>query len=163
MQAIKSLLIAELKEHSNTPEYQTQAAGDQRYLFTRDFVLKVTRLTHKYHTIIHHAMKKQAEDRRLAAIEQEDELEYTRAFYLQDIEKMRMATEIEDIIFDYFGIIETQYEAATNHFKEEASFQADKLKIQAEIKQYMQDEYDVPVDDTEKLKKLTKEQAEEYF
>ena len=67
----------------------------------------MTRLTHKYHTIIHHVMKKQAEDRRLAAIEQEDDLEYTRAFYLQDIQKMRMATEIEDIIFDYFGIIET--------------------------------------------------------
>ena len=108
MEAIKSLLIAELrKDHSNTPEYQTEAGGDQRYLFTREFVLKVTRLTHKYHTIIHHLMKKQAEDRRLAAIEQDDDLEYTRAFYLQDIEKMRMATEIEDIIFDYFGIIET--------------------------------------------------------
>ena len=93
----------------------------------------------------------------MAAIEQEDDLEYTRAFYLQDIEKMRMATEIEDIIFDYFGIIETQFEAATNHFKEETSFQADKLKIQEEIKQLMQEEYDVAADDSEKLKQLTKE------
>lgn len=76
-----------------------------------------------------------------------------------------MATEIEDMIFDYFGIIETQFEAATNHFKEEASFQADKLKIQQEIKQHMQDEYDVPIDDSEnkKLKELTKEKAEEYI
>ena len=107
LEVIKRLLADELKSHANTPEFQTETSGDQQFLFSRDFVLKVTRLTHKYHTIIHHVMKKQAEDRRLAAIEAEDDLEYTRAFYLQDIQKMRMATEIEDIIFDYFGIIET--------------------------------------------------------
>lgn len=161
--SIKNLLAAELKSHSNTPEFQKDQQGDQQYLFTRDFVLKVTRLTHKYHTIIYHVMKKQAEDRRLAAIEAQDEVEYTRAFYMQDLEKMRTATEVEDMIFDHFGIIETQFEAASNHFKEEASFIAEKLKIQDEIKQLMQDEYEISTDDAEKIKNLTKEKAEEYM
>lgn len=129
IQSIKNLLAAELKGHVNTPEFQKDQLGDQQYLLTRDFVLKVTRLTHKYHSIIYHVMKKQAEDRRLAAIEAQDDVEYTRAFYMQDIEKMRTATEVEDMIFDHFGIIETQFEAASNHFKEEPSFIADKLKI----------------------------------
>ena len=56
--------------------------------------------------IMNHITKKQAEDRRLAAIEAEDDLDYARAFYSQDIIKMKVATEIEDIIFDYFGIVE---------------------------------------------------------
>ena len=126
---IKKLLNDELKTHSNTPEFQTDAAGDIQYLFTRAFVLRITRLSQKYHTLIHHVMKKQAEDRRMQAIEENDDLEYSRAFYLQDIQKMRMATEIEDIIFDYFGIIETQYEASTNHFKPDVTFLAEKDKI----------------------------------
>ena len=75
-------------------------------MFTKEFVLQVVRFTHKYHMIMNHVTKKQAEDRRLAAIEAEDDLDYARAFYSQDIVKMKVATEIEDIIFDYFGIVE---------------------------------------------------------
>ena len=83
--AIKKLLNDELKTHSNTPEYQVGESGDAQYLFSKAFVLRITLLSQKYHTIIHHVMKKQAEDRRLAAIEENDDLEYSRAFYLQDI------------------------------------------------------------------------------
>ena len=54
---------------------------------------------------------------------------------------MRMVTEIEDIIFDYFGIIETQYEAAGNHFKTDPTFLTDKDKIAEDIKKLMLEEY----------------------
>ena len=73
--------------------------------------------------IMNHITKKQAEDRRLAAIEAEDDLDYARAFYSQDIIKMKVATEIEDIIFDYFGIVEMQFEASNNFFKRDVTFQ----------------------------------------
>ncbi len=72
----------------------------------------VTRYTHKYHMIMNNLLKKQNEDSRLAAIEINDDLEYARTYYSKDLNIMKTATEIEDIIFDYFGIVECQFEAA---------------------------------------------------
>ena len=98
---------------------------------------------------MNHVTKKQAEDRRLAAIEAEDDLDYARAFYSQDIVKMKVATEIEDIIFDYFGIVEMQFEASNNFFKRDVTFQQEKIKIQREVKETVDEEYGL--DDTEHL------------
>ena len=137
------MLIKELSDDGNTPEYQTEATGDQRFLFTKSFVLKIVRFTHRYHSIIHHLMTKQAEDKRLAAIEADDDLDYAKAFYSQDILKMKTATEIEDIIFDHFGIIETQFEASSNFLKDDATFAAAKTKIQEEVKKMMSEEYGI--------------------
>lgn len=108
-------------------------------------------------------MKKQAEDRRLAAIEAQDDAEYARAFYRQDIDKMRTALEVEDMIYDYFGIVKAQFEATGNHFKEEASYVAETLRIHQDVTKLMQDEYGVPSDDSEKLKALPKERVVEYL
>ena len=99
--------------------------------------------------IMNHVTKKQAEDRRLAAIEAEDDLDYARAFYSQDIVKMKVATEIEDIIFDYFGIVEMQFEASNNFFKKDVTFQQEKIRIQQEVKETVDEEYGL--DDTEHL------------
>ena len=99
--------------------------------------------------IMNHITKKQAEDRRLAAIEAEDDLDYARAFYSQDIVKMKVATEIEDIIFDYFGIVEMQFEASNNFFKRDVTFQQEKIRIQKEVKETVDEEYGL--DDTEHL------------
>ena len=143
IEVCKEMLIKELADGGNTPEYQTEETGDQRFLFTKAFVLKIVKFTHKYHSVIHHLMTKQAEDKRLAAIEADDDLDYAKAFYSQDILKMKTATEIEDIIFDHFSIIETQFEAASNFFKEDPTFGAAKTKIQEEVKQMMKEEYDI--------------------
>ena len=110
---------------------------------------------------MHHITKKQAEDRRLAAIEAEDDLDYARAFYSQDIIKMKVATEIEDIIFDYFGIMEIQFEASNNFFKKDVTFQQEKIRIQREVKETVDEEYGL--DDTEHLSKLTKKQSERHM
>ena len=59
--------------------------GDEKFLFTREFVLKVVRITHKYHLTIGHMLKKQYEDKRLAAIEADDDIEYSRAFFSKTI------------------------------------------------------------------------------
>ena len=70
---VQQQLIEELKKGPNTPEFMT-GEGDEKYLFTRDFVLKVVRITHKYHLTIGHMLKKQYEDKRLAAIEADDDI-----------------------------------------------------------------------------------------
>ena len=118
------MLRDELSSIENTPEYQEESAEnpDQKYLFSKAFVLKVIRLTHKYHIIVHHVMTKQAEDKRLAAVEEDDLESYAKAYYTQDRLKMKISTEVEDIIFDHFCIIEQQFEAANNVFKSDAGF-----------------------------------------
>ena len=101
--------MEDLKKVGDTPEFlkvESDGNADRGQILSKEFVLKVTRITHKYHTILAHMIKKQHEDRRLAAIEQGDELNYAKAFYEESIRKMRFAVHIEDIIFDYFGLIE---------------------------------------------------------
>ena len=43
----------------------------------------------------------------MAAIEADDDIEYSRAFFGRNISQMRQALNIEDLIFDYFGIMES--------------------------------------------------------
>lgn len=76
---------------------------------------------------------------------------------------MKTATEIEDSIFDHFGIVETQFDAANNCFKTDPIFQTLKIKVQEEIKQHMIDEYELGKDEEEKAKKLTKELATQHM
>jgi len=40
-----------------------------------------------------------------------------------------MATEIEDMIFDHFGILEVQYEATTRQLRGDMVYQAEKIKL----------------------------------
>ena len=120
------MLMEELKSVPNAPELQKDVEGDAAQIFSKDFVLRVTRFTHRYHMISNVLIKKQNEDARLAAIEADNDLEYARAFYSKDINTMRMATEIEDIIFDYFGIVEMQFEAANQFYKKDTKFQENK-------------------------------------
>ena len=154
------MLIDELKKEPNTPEFQ-DGEGDKQYLFTRKFVLMVTRYTHKYHMIMNNLLKKQNEDSRLAAIEINDDLEYARTYYSKDLNIMKTATEIEDIIFDYFGIVECQFEAANQCFKSDTTFTEDKTKLREEVKATVDEEYGL--DDSEKLKTLDNASAQGYL
>lgn len=94
IETVKQDLLEHLKTHPNTPEFQAVSAEnpDSGRVLSKDFVLKMTRITHKYHTILHHIIKNQHEDRRLAAIEQGNELDYGKAYYEESIRKMRFAT-----------------------------------------------------------------------
>lgn len=124
-------------------------------------MLTVTKLTHKFHMIMNNLLKKQNEDRRLAAIEADDDLEYARTYYTKDLAIMRTATEIEDIIFDYFCIVEMQFEAANQFFKKDPTFMQEKQKLREEVKATVDEEYGL--DDTELLKTLDSETAKEHL
>ena len=61
---------------------------------------------------------------------------------------MRHATEIEDMIFDYFGIVEMQFEAANQFFRNsDTGFDEERLKLREETKAAVDKEFDI--DDTE--------------
>ena len=42
---------------------------------------------------------------------------YSKAFYESELRKVDIAVQIEDMIFDYFGIIAIQYEMSNEAFK----------------------------------------------
>ena len=47
--------------------------------------------------------------------------------------RLKVATEIEDVIFDYFGIIEMQYEASARNLRLDMDYQVEKIKMQSDI------------------------------
>ena len=124
-------------------------------------MLKVVKLTHKYHLVMNKLLSKQNEDRRLAAIEAGDDLEYARTFYAKEIVLVKTALEVEDLIFDYFGIIEAQFEAANQIYKEDASFLEALNKIRESVKAQVEEEYGF--DDSKKLDNLDKASALKYM
>ena len=103
IESVKQMLIDELKKESNAPEFM-QEEGDKAFLFTKPFMLKVIRLTQKYISILARLLAKQNEDRRLAAIEENDDTEYSMTFFSKDMTINKSEVEVQDIIFDYFGI-----------------------------------------------------------
>ena len=158
---IKEILIKDLKQHSNTPELHISDDPDEQRLLSKAFVLKITELTHKYHMILNQIINKQHEDRRLAAIEQKNDIDFSKAFYEKDLRKMKIATEIEDIIFDYFGIIEMQFEAANNFFKNDPGFKEAKENLKAKISEEVARNYGD--DESEQYKALTVSKAQEHM
>ena len=53
IERVKQSLRDELSKESNMPEFQEGGPDDdKRLIFSRDFVLKVTQFTHKYHYIM---------------------------------------------------------------------------------------------------------------
>lgn len=65
---------------------------------------------------------------------------------------MKHAMEVEDIIFDYFGIISMQYEISNRQLDRDMDYQVAKLKMQSEISRT----FNPPVD----MEDLTMEKAE---
>ena len=94
----------------------------------------------------------------MAALEDNDDLDYATAFFSKDVSTMKVATEIEDLIFDYFGIVEMQFEAANQFFKGDPEFKEAKAKLQTETRLIVNEEYGFDEQD-EALKKLDKKTA----
>eukprot|EP00354_Favella_ehrenbergii_P001622 CAMPEP_0170461168 /NCGR_PEP_ID=MMETSP0123-20130129/7189_1 /TAXON_ID=182087 /ORGANISM="Favella ehrenbergii, Strain Fehren 1" /LENGTH=200 /DNA_ID=CAMNT_0010726149 /DNA_START=68 /DNA_END=670 /DNA_ORIENTATION=+ len=137
---VEQMLSEELDKESNTPEFM-ESESDDKYMFKREFVLRVTRIVHKYHLLIGNLLNKQFEDKRLAAIESSDDIDYSRAYFGKNISNMRQALNIEDIIFDHFGIMEAQFEASNSyHRSTDKTFEDDIKKIRADLKEQVEEE-----------------------
>ena len=68
-----------------------------------------------------------------------DNIAYAKAFYEFEPRRLKVATEIEDIIFDHFGIIEMQYEASAHNLRMDMDYQVKKIQMQAELARGLQD------------------------
>ena len=62
-----------------------------------------------------------------------DNVGYAKAFYELEIRKINLAVALEDLIFDYFGIIAIQYELSNAKAGKDAQFHIDKMQRHAEI------------------------------
>ena len=63
-------------------------------------------ICNKYQLIASAMIRNQATNRRHAALDSGNDTAYAKAFREKDSRAVKLATEIEDIVFDYFGIIQ---------------------------------------------------------
>ena len=73
------------------------------------------------------------QNRRFAALEAGDNVEFAKIYYLTEPRKMKIAVTIEETIFDYFGIIAMQYEFSSTKLNTDMDYQVQKLKQQNEL------------------------------
>ena len=57
-------------------------------------------------------IKEQQDARRYAAIKINDNTAFGRAIVDAEVRRVELAVQVEDMVFDYFGIIAVQYEMA---------------------------------------------------
>ena len=73
-------------------------------------------------------MRNQQEYRRHQAIMNKDDFAYMKAVQETQGRQMKVATDIEDAIFDYFCIITVQYELAAKRLDKDTEYQDLRLK-----------------------------------
>ena len=76
-------------------------------------------ICNKYTLIASTMIRNQQQQRRFAALASGNDEAYAAAFREKDGRGTVLATEIEDIIFDYFGIIQLQWEASNRKLKDD--------------------------------------------
>lgn len=75
-------------------------------------------------------IKEQQDARRFAAIRINDNTAFGRALMEAEVRRVELAVQVEDMVFDYFGIIAVQYEMANGEYGKDVQFQTDKLVAQ---------------------------------
>lgn len=114
LEELKDEMRKELQEMGREPEFGLTIGNKEPNprLFSKDFTRKLHKISHKYLHMGHLIIEQQQEDRRLAALESNDDAAYAKAFYEKESRIQKIACETEDILFDHFGIIECQFEAS---------------------------------------------------
>lgn len=100
-------------------------------------------------------IRNQQNERRYAAIRKNDHEAYVRALNEAQARSIKIATDIEDIIFDHFGIITVQYEIATKRLEGDREYENTLIRERQE----MQREYAQPINPN--AEPLTDEKAKQ--
>ena len=98
---IQQLIELLQEELSKLP---AEAEFEERYL-SKKFMLMLNKTSHKYQLLAQQIVKNQQEYRRHQALQTKDDFAYLQAVQETTGRKIKVATEIEDNIFDYFCII----------------------------------------------------------
>ena len=129
LNTLKQEVKKELLTHKAEVLYELDKDGKETRFFSKEFMVKINQMSYKYQIIATKVVQKQQEDRRFQALSASNHMDYAKAFYELEPRRLKMATEIEDIIFDYFGIIEMQYEASARNLRFDMEYQVDKIKM----------------------------------
>ena len=100
--------------------------GKSNHTFTKEFMKKLTYICNKYQLIASTLIKNQSQQRRYTALEAKNDEAYEKAFREKDGRSLKLATEVEDTVFDYFGIIQLQWEASNRKLKDDPVYMAEK-------------------------------------
>merc|ERR1711957_1012376 len=127
------VMYEELKTHSDTPEFDTAAEGQKKRMLSRNFVEIINTITVKYQLGASQMIKEQQDARRYAAVKINDTTAFGRALMEGEVRRVELAVQVEDMVFDYFGIIAVQYEMANGEYGKDVKFQTDKLVTQNKL------------------------------
>ena len=92
------------------------------HLLSKEFMLKLSQISHKYQIIAQQLINNQQECRRHTALNNNDEFLYAKAMTEAEGRKIKIAMDVEDIIFDYFGIITVQYEISNRQLDRDIQY-----------------------------------------
>ena len=92
------------------------------HLLSKEFMLKLSQISHKYQIIAQQLINNQQECRRHTALNNNNEFLYAKAMTEAQGRKIKIAMDVEDIIFDYFGIITVQYEISNRQLDRDIQY-----------------------------------------
>ena len=128
VERLKEQLEQELAKMNPEPVF----VEGTRYL-DKDFMLKMTEVSHKYQLRAQILIKDQQTARRHAALKANDNFAYICAKSETEGRKLKLAMELEDLVFDYFGIISMQFEISNRQLDRDMDYQVTKMRQQADI------------------------------
>lgn len=94
---------------------------DGLYL-SKPFMLKLNKVSHKFQLLAQQIIRNQQEARRHQAINANDHYLFVKAVQETNGRQVKIAVDVEDIVFDYFGIISVQYELANKRLEDDADY-----------------------------------------
>ena len=151
IEVVKEQLKKELRVIPNTPTFNLGADGKSDHTFTKEFMKQLTYICNKYQLIASTLIKNQSQQRRYTALEANNDEAYEKAFREKDARSLKLATEIEDTVFDYFGIIQLQWEASNRKLKDDPVYMAEKSQMQEELTKEFATDLDPDMNDQEGL------------
>ena len=112
------------------------ADGTTDYTFSKEFMIKLNYITSKYQIIMQQTIKNQQASRREAAIEDEDDTAFAKAYFDYSRRLNLVTTIVHDTIFDYFGITTQQIEISGAKNDKDMEF---KLKMLRQAQDLLQE------------------------
>mmetsp|Transcript_27961 Transcript_27961/g.20943 ORF Transcript_27961/g.20943 Transcript_27961/m.20943 type:complete len:121 (+) Transcript_27961:207-569(+) len=119
MQILKEELMKELSQYPITPQIDPK-----HYVFTKEFYLTLTyKLIYKYQVIAKEIVKEDCFIERLNALREKDDVTYSQIIAEEEKKATEASLAIKDIVFDYFNIINKQFEITTEFYRKEEDYQ----------------------------------------
>jgi len=132
MARLRAELISELQQHP------VKAPKDPKtFTFTKEFMVMIYRLLYTYEQIAKQLAQEEHFEKRVRLLQEGKGQEYRAMLETKNDVEMMAVREVKEMIFDYFNIIQKEFELSYEKYKEDEEYQ----KKNDEIKDFVDSEY----------------------